>query len=58
MREERPLGRILNSETGQPFTFSDPCITRGATVGYDRVAHADALSAVKNFLTAVFKLSP
>jgi dienelactone hydrolase len=47
--EERPGGQIVNSETKQPFTFSDPCIERGATVGHDPKATAAATKAVKEF---------
>ena len=54
-RKERPGGEIINLETGQPFTWSDACVTRGATVGYDRVATAEATKAVKAFLISNFE---
>jgi dienelactone hydrolase len=54
-RKERPGGEIINLETGQPFTWSDACVTRGATVGYDPVATAEATKAVKAFLISIFK---
>jgi dienelactone hydrolase len=54
--EERPGGIIVNRDTGQRFSFNDPCISRGATVGYDPRAYEEALKAVKAFLTATFKL--
>jgi len=57
-REERPGGEIFNLETGKPFSRSDTCVTRGATVGYDPRAHAEAVKAVKEFLRSTFKLSP
>jgi dienelactone hydrolase len=57
-REERPGGIIVNLETGQPFTWSDACVTRGATVGYDHLATAEATKAVKEFLVSRFQLRP
>jgi hypothetical protein len=30
--EERPQGVIINSDTGQPTSFNDPCIERGTTI--------------------------
>ncbi len=57
-REERPGGEIFNLETGQSFSSKDTCVTRGATVGYNAQAHAEAVKAVKGFLTSTFKLSP
>jgi dienelactone hydrolase len=56
-REERPVGEIVNLERGQPFRWSDPCVKRGATVGYDPVATAEATKAVKQFVISAFKLS-
>jgi dienelactone hydrolase len=55
-REERPGGEIVNSETSQPFRSSDPCVSRGATVGYDAQATAEATRSVKAFLTETFRL--
>ena len=54
--EERPGGQVINRETGKPFTFDDPCIDRGASVGYDANAHAEATRAVKEFLISLWKL--
>jgi len=55
-RKEFPGGEIVNLETGQPFTWSDNCVKRGATVGYDPVATAEATKAVKAFLISTFKI--
>lgn len=55
--EERPEGVIVNRENGLPFSFTDPCIFRGATIGYDPRAYEEARKAVKAFLAATFKLS-
>ena len=49
--EEAPDGRIVNSQTKQPFTYaSDPCVERGTTVAYDPQAHAEVVKAIKEFL--------
>jgi dienelactone hydrolase len=56
--EERSGGQLVNRQTGQPFTLSDPCIELGATVAYNAPAHSAALKDVKEFLTATFKVSP
>jgi dienelactone hydrolase len=51
--EESSDGRIVNSQTKQPFTYaSDPCVQRGATIAYNAQGHAEALKAVKEFVTA------
>ncbi|MFQ5899761.1 MAG: dienelactone hydrolase family protein [Candidatus Methylomirabilia bacterium] len=55
---ERPIGRLLNRETGQPLDFNDPCFSRGATVGYNPRAHRQAVQAVKTLLMTTFKLGP
>jgi dienelactone hydrolase len=56
LREERANGEIVNIETGQPASWSDPCVARGATVGYDAVATAEATKSVKGFLAETFRL--
>ena len=55
-REERAGGEIVNLQTGQPWKWSDACVGRGATVGYDSVATAKAIKEVKTFLTSTFKI--
>jgi dienelactone hydrolase len=51
--EESPDGRIVNSQTKQPFTYaSDPCVGRGATMAYNDQAHAESLKAVAEFVKA------
>ncbi len=49
-------GRIINTATGTTFTFDDPCIERGVTLGYDARAHRLAIKDVKELLFDVFKL--
>ena len=57
-RMERSAGQLINLDTGKTFSSKDACVTRGATVGYDPSAHADALKAVRLFLTSTFELGP
>ena len=54
--EEAQDGRIINSQTKQPFTYAgDPCVERGTTVAYDTQAHAEALKAIKEFVTTTLQ---
>jgi len=51
-------GVIYNVKTGRPFDIrTDTCVERGPHVGYDAVAAAATLEAVKAFLRATFRLS-
>jgi len=54
--EEKPIGQIINSESRQPFTYDDPCVERGTTVGYNAQASTETLKSVKEFLTVTFNL--
>jgi dienelactone hydrolase len=54
--EEAEGGIIVNSQTGRPFTLNDPCIERGAKLGYDADATREATNAVKQFLISLWKL--
>jgi dienelactone hydrolase len=54
--EEKPVGQFINRQTGQPFSFDDPCWERGVTLAYNAQAHSEALKAVKDFLTMAFNL--
>jgi dienelactone hydrolase len=53
--EEAANGRLINSETKQTFTYDDPCVERGVTVGYNAQAHKDAQKAVREFVDTVLK---
>jgi dienelactone hydrolase len=55
--EEREGGVLVNRETGQPFTFQDSCIEWGAMAGYDPQATSEAIKAVTQFLTSLWKLN-
>jgi dienelactone hydrolase len=55
--EEIADGIIVNSQTKQRFTYSDPCVERGAAVAYQEEAHKASLQAVKEILGANLKLN-
>jgi dienelactone hydrolase len=52
---EGDTGRLVSAATGQPFTWKDPCVERGATVGYDEAAFTASRKAVKEFLALTLK---
>lgn len=52
--EEKPQGVIINSDTGQPASFSDPCIERGVTIAYNAEATDAARKDVVAFLGKLF----
>jgi dienelactone hydrolase len=53
--EERGRGVIINSATKKPFSYEDPCVERGATVGYNEAAAREAQKAVREFVMATLK---
>jgi dienelactone hydrolase len=53
--EEAEGGRIVNGATKQTFTYEDPCVERGPTLGYNESAAREAREAVRAFVTAVLK---
>ena len=53
---EEDVGRLINTATGQPFTYKDSCVERDPHVGHDPAATEAALRAVKSFVRATFKL--
>jgi dienelactone hydrolase len=55
VRQEGPVGEVVNVATGEVFQWTDTCVKRGGTVGYDEVATAEATQAVKSFLTESFR---
>ena len=56
--KEEPLGTIINAESGERFTFKDPCLQRDAHTGYDEAAANATRIAVKDLIRSVFKLEP
>ena len=54
--KEEPLGTIINAETGQPFTYQDPCVQTDPHTGYNEPAANATRKAVKEFVRTVFKL--
>jgi len=54
--EEIADGIVVNSQTQQRFTYSDPCVERGPTVAYQEEAHKASLRAVEEILRTKFKL--
>jgi dienelactone hydrolase len=54
--KEEPLGTIINAESGQRFTWKDPCIQTDAHTGYNEAAANATRIAVKDFVRTVFKL--
>jgi dienelactone hydrolase len=54
--KEEPLGTVINAETGQPFTYQDPCVQTNPHTGYNEPAANATRTAVKEFVRTVFKL--
>lgn len=54
--KEEPLGTIINAETGQPFTYRDPCVQTGPHLGANEAAAQATRVAVKGLLRTIFKL--
>ena len=54
--KEEPLGTIVNASTGQPFTYSDPCVQTGPHLGYNEAAADATRVAVKAELRKAFRL--
>ena len=49
---EAQNGVVVNVKTQQAFSYADPCVELGPTIAYDEKAHAEAVKAVKAFVTA------
>ena len=54
--KEEPLGIIINAETGQPFTYADPCVNTDPHIGYNEAAAVATREGVKGLLQTVFRL--
>ena len=56
---EHPGDQWVDRTTGQPIGRSNPCVSLGASIGYDPHAHREAVKAVNDaFLTSTFSLGP
>jgi dienelactone hydrolase len=54
---EQPDGRFIDPDTGQPPRGPGaPCMSRGATIGYNARAHRQAIGDVKAFLYKTFTM--
>jgi dienelactone hydrolase len=49
-------GVLLNTETKQPFNYTDACVVHGPHTGYDPVATQEAKQSVNELLKKVFQL--
>ncbi len=50
-------GQVLNAKTSAVYTLNDPCVEHGPRVGSNQAAYQATVKAVREFLTATFKLS-
>jgi dienelactone hydrolase len=55
IREESG-GRLVNTATGNVFSYADACVERDPHVGHDPVATRAAVQSVRELLKTVFKL--
>jgi len=46
-------GRIINSQTGQTFTYLDPCVERGVTIAFDPNALRQAQKTVQDIVASL-----
>lgn len=53
---ETQNGVVVNLKTRQAFSYADPCVELGPTIAYDEKAHAESVKAVKELVTATFRL--
>jgi dienelactone hydrolase len=55
--KEEPVGTIINTQTGKPFTYKDQCVGRSPHVAYSATSTRATEDAVKALLRTVFKLN-
>jgi dienelactone hydrolase len=55
-RAERGRGTVMNVDTGKAFSWSDSCVTRGASIGYHQQAHVKATKDVREFFRSLWRL--
>lgn len=51
---EEPMGRIINADSKQPFTYDDQCVELGPHLGYNEASTQAAHKAVAALFTSVF----
>jgi len=49
--------QVLNVKTGGVYNLNDSCVERGPHIGFNQAAYEATVKAVREFLTATFKLS-
>jgi dienelactone hydrolase len=54
--KEEPLGTMVHADSGERFTWKDPCIQIDPHTGYNEAAASAARIAVKDFVRTLFKL--
>jgi dienelactone hydrolase len=50
-------GQIVDPATGGEWDIGAPCVSRGATVGYDAEAHRKVVEYVQGFLRILFRMN-
>jgi hypothetical protein len=53
---EEPRGLLINAQTGQVFSYADPCVELNPHVGFDPEATTHARAAVGAMLKNAFKI--
>ncbi|MGF6858329.1 dienelactone hydrolase family protein [Paraburkholderia sp. CI3] len=56
--EEHSAGQLLNVKSNLPFSYADPCVERGVTIGYDESATEQTKKAIANLVTTTLKPTP
>ncbi len=54
--QEQADGLLINTDTKQPFAYTDACVVHGVHTGHDPVATREAKQAVKKLFKRVFGL--
>jgi dienelactone hydrolase len=49
-------GRIVNAQSGDPFTYSDPCVEYGPTIAFNKDAYNHAKQELTALIGTIFKL--
>ena len=54
--QEEADGLLINTDTKQPFAYTDACVVHGVHIGHDPVATREAKQAVKELFKKIFQL--